>query len=61
MKCYNFLLAHGYLIMKGSVYANSKEEAIRLAENEEWYEIYDEDESDVLTEGYKVIDIKEID
>lgn len=60
MKCYGFLMNHGYTIMKGYVYANSEEEAVRLAESEKWYDIFDEAESDILAEGYEVVEIWEI-
>lgn len=60
MKSYGFLLAHGYRIMKGYVDAEDQEEAKRLILNQEWDDIIDEDDTDELTVGYKVVEIWEI-
>ena len=57
MKSYGFLLAHGYKIMKGYVDAENKEEAKRKANNEEWDDINDEDDTDELTVAYEINDI----
>lgn len=59
MRSYGFLLAHGYRIMKGYVDAEDQE-AKRLILNQEWGDIIDEDDTDELTVGYKVVEIWEI-
>ena len=61
MNDYSFEVAHGYNILKGFVRAESKEEAVKKIKNEEWSDIIDEFDVDVLTEGYEVTDIWEID
>lgn len=61
MKSFGFLVAHGYQILKGFVYADSEEDAIKMVENGEWDDIIDEDDIDELTEGYEITEIFEID
>lgn len=59
MKSYNFEVAHGYDVLKGFVEAESKEEAIKNIENEEWDDVYDECYGgwDEPVKGYEIIDI----
>jgi len=61
MKSFGFLVAHGYQILKGFVYVDSKEDAIKMVENGEWDDIIDEDDIDEFTEGYEIVDMWEID
>lgn len=60
MNSYGFEVAHGYQILKGYLFAKNKEQAIEQIKKEEWYDIVDEFDVDILTEGYEVIDIWEI-
>ena len=57
MKSYNFEVAHGYDVLKGFVEAESKEEAIKKIENEEWNDVYDECDGgwDEPVKGYEII------
>lgn len=57
MNNYGFEVAHGYEILKGYVSAENKEDAEKKILNEEWDDIIDEYDTDVLTEGYEIIDI----
>lgn len=60
MKSFGFEVAHGYQILKGYLKAESKEQAIKKIENEEWNDILDEFDIDECVEGYEVTDIWEI-
>ena len=58
-KCYNFEVAHGYEILKGYVYAASKEKAIEMIKDEDWDDVIDVYESAVFEEDYDIVDIWE--
>lgn len=57
MQSFGFEVAHGYQILKGYVTAKTKEEAEKKILNEDWDDIIDEFDTDVLTEGYEIVDI----
>ena len=57
MNCYGFEVAHGYEVLKGYLRAESKEQAVEKIKQEEWDDIVDEFDVDILTEGYEVIDL----
>lgn len=61
MKTYLIFLGHGYEILKTLVTAESREEAERMAVNKEWDDVIDEESTDELTVGYKVIETVELD
>lgn len=61
MKTYGFTVAHGYEILKGIVYANSKEEARTKILEEQWEDIIDSYDAEECTIGYEVIEIWECD
>lgn len=60
MKSYGFLVAHGYQILKGYLDAESEDEAKEMILNEEWDDIIDEYDTEILTEGYEVTELWEI-
>lgn len=57
MNSFGFEVAHGYQILKGYVTAENIEEAKQKILNEEWDDIIDEYDSEILTEGYEIVDI----
>lgn len=52
-----FEVAHGYQILKGCVKANDKAEASDKILSQEWDDLIDEYDTEILTEGYEIIDI----
>lgn len=61
MKLYGFKVAHGYEVLKGIAYANSKENAKTKILEEEWEDIIDTYDKEECTMGYEIIDIWEVD
>lgn len=59
MKRFGFTATRGYEIWKGYVTADSKVEAEKLINDEQWDDIIDEYDSDCFTEGFEVIEIWE--
>jgi len=59
MNIYGFLLAHGYQLYKGYVNAENEEEARKKILNEDWDDIIDEYDTDVLTKGYEIVELWE--
>ena len=57
MNKYGFLLAHDYEILKGYVEAESEVEAKTKVLNEDWGDIVDEYDSEILTDGYEIIEM----
>lgn len=51
---------YGYEIWLGCVTAENKEEAKQKILNKEWDDIIDTYDTEVLTEGYEIIEIWEI-
>ena len=61
MKSYGFLVGHGYQTLKGYLDAEDEMNAKEKIINEEWEDIIDEYDTEVLTIGYEVIELWEID
>lgn len=60
MKDYGFLVAHGYEIWKGYLHAESEKEILQKVIDGEYGDITDEYDTDVLTEGYELVEFWEI-
>ena len=57
MIVYGFEVAHGYKILKGFVHADNEKVAKKKILNQEWDDITDEYDTDILTEGYEIMGI----
>lgn len=60
MKDYGFLVAHGYMVFKGYLHAESEKDILQKFIDDEWDDITDEYEVDELTEGYELVEFWEI-
>jgi hypothetical protein len=61
MKSYGFLIAHGYKVLKGYLDAESEKDILQRFLDDEWDDIIDEYDTDVLTVGYELVEFWEID